>query len=396
MPPRRALIAGAGIGGLSAALCLARDGFEVTLFERADTFEEVGAGLQISPNASAILRRLGVLERLRAAALAPHATRVRRASDGATLAVLPLDDAERRWGAPYLLAHRADLQRALLAAVAEVPGIALRTGATVTDFSTRCDAVTISVADSATASGDLLICADGVRSRLRDKLLGPGKRAAGPRRTAWRALVPPGAVAPEMLRAESSLWLGPGAHVVHYPLRGGTVVNVVAVLDAGPDVPLLEGTWSIPGDPAFLQHRFSAWAEPLRDLIAAAPDWRIWPLVERVPLARWTSGRVALLGDAAHPMLPFLAQGAAQAIEDAAALGQALASVPDVEPALAAYQAMRRGRADRVQRESRRQGAIYHLSGPAAMARDIAMHALGGRNLLSRYEWLYRAVGLPT
>jgi salicylate hydroxylase len=393
-PRRTALVAGAGIGGLSAALCLARAGFEVRLFEQAEKLEEVGAGLQISPNASAILRRLGVLERFRAAALEPRAIRVRRAIDGRVLAVMPLEDAEQRWGAPYLLAHRADLQRALLSAVAEEPGIVLRTSAAVTDFAPTHDAVTIALADGGTATGDLLVCADGVRSRLRDALAEPGRGAQDPRRTAWRTLVPVARVAPEMRRADSNLWLGPGAHVVHYPLRGGTVVNVVAVLDADPSVPPLADGWSTPGDSAVLARRFSASAETLRALIAAAPDWRIWPLVECPPLARWTTGRVALLGDAAHPMLPFLAQGAAQAIEDAAALGRALSSMSDIEEGLATYQAMRRARADRVQRESRTQGTIYHLAGPAALARDIAMRALGGRNLLARYEWLYRSNGL--
>lgn len=390
MALRRALIAGAGIGGLCAALCLARVGFEVRVFEQAETLEEVGAGLQLSPNASVILRGLGVLGALHAAALEPRSIRVRRASDGRLLAVMPLEDADRRWGAPYLLAHRADLQRALVAAVGAESGVMLRTGAAVTDFSAAADQVTILLEDGSEAAGDLLICADGVRSRLREKLVGPGKAAPSVRRTAWRALVPAASVAPEMLGAFSNLWLGPGAHVVHYPLRGGSVVNLVAVLDTGPKVPPPEGAWSTPGDPAVLARRFDAWAESPRNLIAAAPDWRIWPLVERAPLARWTVGRIALLGDAAHPMLPFLAQGAAQAIEDAAALGEALASTREIEQGLLAYQTLRQARATRVQRDSHMQGTIYHLSGPAALARDLAMRAVGGHNLLARYDWLYR------
>jgi salicylate hydroxylase len=390
MAKRKALIAGAGIGGLAAALCLARSNFDVVVLEQAAALEEVGAGLQISPNASAVLQRLGVLEALRSAALAPIATRARRARDGETLALLPLEDAERRWGAPYLLAHRADLQSALLAAVAREPCIALRLGSGVTDFFARSDAVTIALPGGAEASGDLLICADGGRSKLRDKVVGPDRAAPGPRRTAWRALVPAGAVGGDFVRPEAGLWLGPGGHVVHYPLRAGSVVNLVAVLDSGPVMAQPESAWSTPGDPAVLRQRLAGWAEPLQGLIAAAPDWRIWPLVALAPLPRWTTGRVALLGDAAHPMLPFLAQGAAQAIEDAAALGVALASTPGIDQGLRTYADARLARASRVQRESLAQGRIYHLSGPAALARDLVMRASGGRNLIARYDWLYR------
>jgi salicylate hydroxylase len=388
--PRRALIAGAGIGGLTAALGLARAGFEVSIFEKAPRLEEVGAGLQISPNASRILARLGVLEPLRSAALEPRVIRVWRARDGDLVARLPLEDAERRWGAPYLLSHRADLQAALLGAVAAEPSIALRTGAGVADFAASGEAVTIALEDSGEARGDLLICADGARSTLREKLVGAARVVPSARRTAWRTLVPASTVAAEMLSPESNLWLGPGAHVVHYPLRAATMVNLVVVLDCAPEVLPLEGSWSTPGDPAFLMGRLSGWAEPVRALVAAAPDWRVWPLVERAPLARWTAGRVALLGDAAHPMLPFLAQGAAQAIEDAAALGHALASASDITQGLLVYESLRLSRAGRVQRESHTQGTIYHLSGAAARARDLAMRAVGGRALLARYDWLYR------
>lgn len=194
-----------------------------------------------------------------------------------------------------------------------------------------------------------------------------------------------------MRREESSLWLGRRAHLVHYPLRGGSVVNVVAIVDE--DFRAAQGVdfWSSPGDAAALEPRFAAWHASARALLAAASEWRKWPLFDRDPLPSWSAGRVALLGDAAHPMLPFLAQGAAQAIEDAAALGEALAQDRDIPRGLRAYQAARQARAARVQRESRRQGAIYHLGGPAAWARDSALRALGGANLLARYDWLYDA-----
>ncbi len=394
MSEPHALIAGAGIGGLSAALCLARAGWRVSIFESATTLEEVGAGLQLSPNASAILQKLNVIERLKGFSLAPESIRVRRARDGATLSLMPLADAERRWGAPYLLVHRADLQRALLQTVAEEDAIRIHAGVAVAGFASGSDGVVAALRQGLLrleASGDCLIGADGARSLVRAKLLGGGADSASfIKRTAWRALIDADRVAPEALRPESCLWLGREAHLVNYPLRGGAVVNVVAVLDENEAAPRPEEDWSRPGDPAVLAARFSSWHKAARSLLAAAQHWRKWPLIDRDPLPGWTAGRVALLGDAAHPMPPFLAQGAAHAIEDAAALAEALQATRDVPAGLDAYAAARRERADRVQRESRAQGRIYHLSGPAAFVRDAALRALGGERLLARYDWLYR------
>ena len=391
MTPPHAVIAGAGIGGLCTSLCLAREGWRVSLYEKAKVLEAAGAGLQLSPNASAILRRLGVIERLTPFALRPDAIRIRRARDGATLAVMPLDDAERRWGAPYLVVHRADLQRALLNAVARESRIKLQTGAAVAGFISGESSVAIAIAQGTVplkAAGDCLIGADGVRSFVRQRLGGCSARFSG--WTAWRATVDAARAPPEMRREETNLWLGGKAHLVHYPLRGGAIVNVVAIVDEDfyPD-----GTdfWSSPGEPGFLEARFSNWAEPARKLLGAAPDWRKWPLFACKPIASWVSGRVALMGDAAHPMLPFLAQGAAQAIEDAGALAECLARGQNIEASLRAYQEARHARATRVQNELRRQAKIYHLAGPAAFLRDVALRALGPQKMLARYDWLYGA-----
>jgi len=386
-----AVIAGAGIGGLCTSLCLARGGWRVSLYEKAKVLEETGAGLQLSPNASAILGRLGVIARLTPFALRPNAIRIRRARDGATLAVMPFDDAERRWGAPYLVVHRADLQRALLEGIARESDIRLQTGAAVAGFASAENSVAVAIEQGAIrlkAAGDCLIGADGVRSFVRQRLGADSASFSG--RTAWRATVDAVSTPPELRREEITLWFGRKAHLVHYPLRGGAVINVVAIVDEdfrsdGADF------WSSPGDWSFLEARFSGWAEPARKLLRVAPDWRKWPLFDCKPIASWVAGRVALMGDAAHPMLPFLAQGAAQAIEDSGALGEVLARGQNIETSLLAYQEMRCLRAAQVQRESRRQATIYHFAGPAALLRDMAIRALGPQKMLARYDWLYNA-----
>jgi salicylate hydroxylase len=388
-----ALIAGAGIGGLAAALCLARSGFRVSLFERAKILEEAGAGLQISPNASAILRDLGVLPLLAGAALAPEAIQIRRASDGATLQRLPLQDAEGRWGAPYLLVHRADLQKALLEALAQEESITLTLQSELTGYAATATGIEAAARDGpirTTHSGSCLIGADGLRSLIRQRLTGVAALPAKAKYVAWRSLVEAEHVAPEFRLAESTLWLGDKAHLVHYPLRGGRVINLVAVVEDGVAIDWSADIWSQAGEAADIQARFSAWHEDARTLIAAARNWHKWPLVDLAPLPNWTAGRVALIGDAAHPMLPFLAQGAAQAIEDAAMLGAMLSPNSPIEPCLAAYAAARRARANRVQAASRRQGQIYHLGAPAAFFRDLALQSVSGQRLLGHYDWLYR------
>jgi salicylate hydroxylase len=394
MTKPHALIAGAGIGGLTAALCLARIGWRVTLLERAPILEEAGAGLQLSPNASRILKRLGVLTRLEGASLTPRAIRIRRGRDAALLALLPLDKAEQAWGAPYCVALRSDLQRALIESVALALDISLLTGTAVAGFAATQDGVKVAAKQglmSLSFEGDCLIGADGVQSFVRKRLLDPGGdglQFSG--YEAWRTLVPADRLSPDLLLPETNLWLGPDAHVVHYPLRGGTIVNIAVILGKAAKPAHQQDAWTNAGDPHSIAARFSKWHPLLRGLIASAAEWQTWPLFEHEPLSGWAAGRIALLGDAAHPMLPFLAQGAAQAIEDAAALGDALTQNPPVDIALSTYAAARRSHTAKVQKASHQQGVIYHLSGPAAAARDLTIRLLGPQRMLSRNDWIYR------
>ena len=387
------LVAGAGIGGLTAALALARVGATVTIFERAVRLEEVGAGLQLSPNATRILARLGVLDAVADRAFRPDGIRVRGARNGQPLAFMSLRDAEQRWGAPYLVIHRADLQATLQAAVAAEPAIALHLGTALAGFGIAATGVAATVKQgniTRAVEGDALIGADGIRSTVRARLVDGEDPPRETGRTAWRALVPAEAVDPMFRAHETGLWLGRDAHLVHYPLNRGRHINIVAITRE-PSGAAPADLWSAPGDAALIRAGFARWHTSARALIAAAPGWTTWPLSDRAPLAAWHAGPVALLGDAAHPILPFLAQGSAQAIEDAAALAEAFAATRDLPQAFANYSRARQARAAQVQETSRQLGRIYHLAGPAAAARNAGMRLLGGRRLLARYDWLYGA-----
>ena len=386
-------VAGAGIGGLAAALSLAEAGCEVSVFERAPALAEVGAGLQLSPNATAVLRRFGLLDAVARDAVALSAVRIGRGRDGAVLARLPLGDAAARFGSPFLVTLRADLHRALLEAVRARPGIRLETGMSLAGWHAADDGLSLGFEAPGGPNTPFagLVGADGLRSAVRRQLY-PGEAAPVGRRTAWRATIPAADVPDRFRDPCSNLWLGARAHLVHYPVAGGRLVNVVAAVDDTRRAAMPDDLWSKPGDPAALAARFEDWAAPLRELLAAAPTWTTWPILDRPPLARWSRGPVTLLGDAAHPMLPFLAQGAAQALEDAEALGDAMTHRGgDPAAAFGHYDSARRRRAARVQVESRRQAFVYHLSGAAALLRDLVLARTPDRKLLERYAWLYAA-----
>jgi salicylate hydroxylase len=387
---RNVVIAGAGIGGLTAALMLAQAGFRVTLLEQAARLSETGAGIQLSPNATHILIALGIGERLRSAVFEPEAVAIKTASGG-RLARIPLGaEAERRYSAPYWSIHRADLQGALLEAVLANPDIVLRLDTRLQDFVEHANGLSIACRHGSGAIADeraiALIGADGLWSVLRSRLGHPAPEFQ--RRTAWRALVAADSVDPEFRTPDVQLWLGRDAHVVHYPVRSGTLINVVAIVDDDWSEP----GWSAEGQREALLAHYSPWnwALPLREFLAVPGRWQKWALYDLPPLPAWGEGPVTLLGDAAHPMLPFLAQGACMAIEDAAVLADQMASAPD-DPAAAMrrYERSRRKRTARVQRAAHSNGRAYHLGSGEALARNLFLRLAGGKMLLRRYNWLY-------
>jgi salicylate hydroxylase len=389
---RTVVIAGAGIGGLTAALAIARHGYRVVLLEQAERLEETGAGIQLSPNASRVLIALGLRERLAACACAPQELTVANARTGRVLVRAPLGAAaEQRYGAPYWIVHRGDLQAALLAAVEADPDIALRLGTRVDDFATHGNGVTVAAhARDGTVEerGIALVGADGLWSRLRGRLgHGEAPRFAG--HTAWRALVPAQAVVCELSIPTVNLWFGRGGHVVYYPVKGGRLINVVAIMRDDWHEP----GWSAAGDRAELLARFRprAWRGPPREIVGAADRWLKWALFDAAPLSHWGRGPVTLLGDAAHPILPYLAQGAAMAIEDAAELAHCMGHARHDDPAAAMrlYEQRRLARTARAQRAARRNGTVYQMGAVAGLVRTLALAAMGGERLISRYDWLY-------
>ena len=376
-------------------MALSRAGFNVAIYEKTDKLEEFGAGLQITPNATRVLARLGVLERVGRSSSRPQAVLALRGSDNAELMRLPLGDAERRWGAEYLVIHRADLQTALVEAVSGQPGVELSLGASVTGFATDGGAISVALQRGHTTArdkADLLIGADGLRSHVRNGLgFGAPDQADFTGRVAYRATVNAEGADPRWAKSEIVLRLGPEAHLVQYPLRRGSVINLVATVSSSWRAGGADQQWDAMADRSTLERAFAGWSKEARALIGAPVEWRAWPLFCRPPIPSFSLGRAALVGDAAHPMVPFLAQGAAQAIEDAGALGRIFAQTEDIPAALALYSRERVGRAARVQREALRQGRIYHLGGPLAFARDLTMRMLGPHRLSERYDWLYGA-----
>ena len=392
---RTVFVAGAGIGGLTASLALAAKGFRVVVLEKAERLEEIGAGLQLSPNASRVLVELGLRERLASRAVIPDAISLMSARRGGEIARLPLGEAATlAAGAPYWVVHRADLQAALQAHVNEHPDIELRLGCQFEDTASHARGLTVVNRRGATRRQDLalaLIGADGIWSTVRHQLF-PDVQPTFSGLIAWRGTLEATQLPREYASRRVQLWMGPNAHLVAYPISGMRQMNIVAVVPGTWNRP----GWSAPADGNELKSLFAAakWPGPARMMIGAVDAWKKFALFTLPEGGQWTDGAIALLGDAAHAMLPFAAQGAGMAIEDAAVLAKCLgeargADGAGIPAALKRYARLRRSRVARVQRTARRNGTIYHLKGPAAFARDLAIIALGPRRMLARQNWIY-------
>lgn len=396
---RQIVIAGAGVAGLTAALAFAERGYPVQVFEQAQRLEAAGAGIQLSPNATRILRQLGVLDRLLPAAVRPEAVVLKDAATLRELARVPLGQAaEARWQAPYLVAHRADLQSALTARVAEMPSIVLSPGAHVSGVAKGSHGVTVAAemaGETVEAEGLLLVGADGVWSFVRG-LVDTAKGAASPRshfsgELAWRATIPSDSAAGQAFAAIGATncvttFLHPGFHMVAYPVSKGAAFNLVAFTKGER---MAEG-WSGNADTRILTGAMRGTAAALARLIEEVGAWMAWPIHTVDSKQPWTSDSMALIGDAAHAMTPSAAQGAAMAIEDAAMLADVVADLPaDPAQSLQIWENLRRPRVARVARRGALNRLAWHASGPVSIARNLFLKMRSSEKLAADLDWLY-------
>jgi salicylate hydroxylase len=382
-----ALIAGGGIGGLATAIALARKGIDVRVCERRPEYPEEGAGIQLGPNGSRILAELGVAEFLAGKVATPDALIVHDAASGRELTRLPLGSwiAERH-GAPYWTAHRRDLHVALRKRAETEPRITLTRAAHILSCISNPDSVSAVSVDGEVFQASLLVAADGLWSGLRPTISRTIPRLNPIGKAALRTVTSAENLPSELASNTVHIWLSAGAHVVHYPVDGGREIALVVIADddaSGED-------WDAPAEACDANEKVKSFAAPLRKLVESASRWRQWSLYRASPLPSWTNGRAALLGDAAHPMLPFLAQGAVMALEDAAVLASSVAAANgNPERALHDYEMIRRPRVAKVVDASFRNGRIYHMHGAAALARNAAMKLRSPEHVMAGFDWLY-------
>jgi salicylate hydroxylase len=380
------IVVGGGIGGLAAALALSRIGKRVLVLEQAAEFAEIGAGIQLGSNVYKMFDRLGVVDDINAMAAFPDFLMMRDSMTGEVFAEIAAgEEFRKRFGYPYGVIHRADLHGVILAACRAADSIELRTRAKVVEIEEDGDGVTAITEGGLRATGDALIGADGIWSMARERVVGDGRpRVSG--HVAYRAVLPADEMPKELAWNAMCIWCGEKTHLVQYPLRRGELFNLVAVFHSDK---FTEG-WNAFGDPEELHLRFADKCEEVRTLLNRIESWRMWVLCDREPAREWFKGRVALLGDAAHPMLQYLAQGANMAIEDAVCLADMLVNEKgDYHRAFPRYRDARYLRTTRVQLTARLYGEIYHASGATRDFRNAELSSWSREDIYKGMSWLY-------
>lgn len=387
--PHPILIAGGGIGGLATALVLARDGHAVTVLEQAASFGEIGAGIQLGPNIFKMFAWLGLTDVVSKVSFFPPGLGMNDVRTGEKVVRVPLGDVSRAtYGFPYGVIYRADLHQVFLDACRELPNITLRTEARLESFEQTADSVRVRLASGETLPGVALIGADGLWSKVREAVVGDGKpRVSG--HIAYRAVLKREDVPAHLWSDDVLLWGGEKTHLVHYPLRRGELFNLVAVFHSSK----YDEGWNTFGDTAELTERFHDACPQVRELLGKIETWKMWVLCDREPVKNWTDRRVTLLGDAAHPMLQYLAQGAGQAIEDAVVLREALRFARgDVPLAFQKYQQARYLRTGRVQLTARFYGDIYHAAGVQRELRNQLFQSGNESAGFAGLKWMYDGI----
>ena len=387
----RILIAGGGIGGLATAIGLAQKGFATTVLEKASQLGEIGAGIQLGPNAFHAFDYLGVGDAARDMAVYIDNLRLMDALTAQEITRIPLDDAFReRFGNPYAVVHRGDLHGVFLKACEAHDLVDLRTNTAVTGYKQDGSSVTVTLFSGETVKGRALIGADGLWSNIRKQLVGDGApRVSG--HTTYRSVIPVDEMPEDLRWNAATLWAGPKCHIVHYPLSGWKLFNLVVTYHN--DAP--EPVAGRPVSHEEVRQGFEHVHPKAQQIIDKGSDWKLWVLCDRDPIMTWVDGRVALLGDAAHPMLQYFAQGACMAMEDAVCLSHELSQSDDLTAALTAYQDNRRLRTARVQLQSRQIGDhVYHPAGAHAALRNAVMSARGPDEWYDQIDWLYGSTGL--
>jgi 2-polyprenyl-6-methoxyphenol hydroxylase-like FAD-dependent oxidoreductase len=380
------LISGGGIGGLAAAYALAHQGFPVRVFEQSPEFREVGAGIQLGPNVFRVLEKIGLKDAILADAHRPPAQEMRDALTGKLITRIPLgDEFFKRFSQPYGVTHRADIHGSFLKACQSSNLITLETSRRVDSYDQDGDGVTIALDNGERVSGRALIGCDGMWSKIRDRVVGDGKpRISG--HIAYRAVLKREEVPSDLWTPDVVLWAGPRSHFVHYPLRRGELFNLVAVFHSD----RYEEGWNAEGAKDVMWQHFKMQVPQVTRMLERINTWRMWVLCDREPVKRWSQGRVTLLGDAAHPMLQYLAQGACMATEDAVLLAEKAAAQPDDLPAaFKAYEQERYLRTGRTQIMARVYGEFYHARGVAAELRDLALSNRTPQQSYDGIAWLY-------